>query len=207
MKGSIQFHRSANYYYVAWPDKGKVHCISRYKGLMCRDGAITGLSGKQMAERLLALMQADYENGTLNIDRWKGKIQSDVVPYLKQWLQEISKTVTPATAKDYRNSIKNHLAPWFDRNRVQLHEIQYDVLCRLLSDIKRTGKGKRNVLYCLRGCLDYAFKSNRIAVMPAFPEAKKYNVIEPKIKWLPEARQIKVIEAIPVEHQPIFWSA
>ena len=30
-------------------------------------------------------------------------------------------------------------------------------------------------------------------------------VVDPIIKWLPEARQIKVIKAIPDEHQPIFW--
>jgi integrase len=41
--------------------------------------------------------------------------------------------------------------------------------------------------------------------MPAFPEEKKYNIVDPVIRWLPEARQIKVIQAIPIEHQPIFW--
>ena len=41
--------------------------------------------------------------------------------------------------------------------------------------------------------------------MPLFPEAKKYNIIDPIIKWLPEERQLKVIKAIPEEHQPIFW--
>jgi hypothetical protein len=41
--------------------------------------------------------------------------------------------------------------------------------------------------------------------MPIFPEEKKYNIIDPIIKWLLEERQIKVIQAIPIEHQPIFW--
>ena len=34
---------------------------------------------------------------------------------------------------------------------------------------------------------------------------KKYNIVDPIIKWLPEEQQIKVINAIPEEHQPIFW--
>ena len=75
-----------------------------------------------------------------------------------------------------------------------------------INDINRTGKGKKNVMYCLRRCLVHAFKSNRIPAMPMFPEEKKYNIVDPIIKWLPEEqRQIKVIQAIPIEHQPIFW--
>jgi hypothetical protein len=78
-------------------------------------------------------------------------------------------------------------------------------LCRLLGDIKRTGKGRKNVMYCLRECLVHAFKSNRIPTMPMFPEENKYNIIDPIIQWLPEDRQIKVIKAIPEVRQPIFW--
>jgi hypothetical protein len=33
----------------------------------------------------------------------------------------------------------------------------------------------------------------------------QYNVVDPIIKWLPEERQVKIIKAIPEEHQPIFW--
>jgi len=158
-----------------------------------------------MAERLLSLMRADVENGTFRIEKWKGETPSDIIPYLGQWFEEDGDSWSPATKKDYKSSIKNHLIPWFKKNPYQLHEIQYDVLCRLLNDINRTGKGKKNVIYCLRRCLVHAFKSNRIPVMPVFPEEKKYNIVDPIIKWLPEERQMKVINAIPIEHQPIFW--
>ncbi len=40
------------------------------------------------------------------------------------------------------------------------------MLCNLLNDIKSTGKGKKNVIYCLRRCLVHAFKSNRLSTMP-----------------------------------------
>jgi integrase len=205
MKGSIQQHSKYKYFYVAWLDKDKLHTISRYKGFLCRDGEIAGTTGKQMAERLLSLMRADVENGTFRIEKWKGGQKSDLIPYLWKWLKEDGDTLSPATKKDYENSIKNHLIPWFKKNQYQLHEVQYDVLCRLLSDINRTGKGKKNVIYCLRRCLVHAYKSNRISAMPLFPEEKKYNIVEPIISWLPEERQIKVIRAIPEVHQPIFW--
>jgi len=205
MKGSIQQHSKYKYYYVAWSEKGKVHTVSRYKGFLCRDGEIAGMTGRQMAERLLLLMRADVENGTFRLEKWKGEAPSDIIPYLWKWLEEDGKSLSPATYKDYENSIKNHLTPWFQKNPYQLHELQYDVLCRLLNAINRTGKGKKNVMYCLRRCLLHAFKSNRIPTMPIFPEARKYNIIEPVIQWLPEDRQIKIILAIPEEHQPIFW--
>lgn len=67
------------------------------------------------------------------------------------------------------------------------------------------GKGKLNVLYCLRKCLDYAHKSGRIQSMPPFPERSMYGIVEPQIKWISEVRQIKIIQAIPEIHQPIFW--
>jgi integrase len=205
MRGSVQKHNKCNYFYVAWSEKGKLHTVSRYKGFLCRDGQISGMSGREMAERLLSLMRADVENGVFRIEKWKGEQKSDLIPYLRLWLDEEKKSLSPATQRDYENSIKNHLIPWFKKNQYQLHEIQYDVLCRLLNDINRTGKGKKNVIYCLRRCLVHAFKSNRIPTMPLFPEEKKYNIVDPIIKWLPEERQIKVIRAIPIEHQPIFW--
>src|SRR5664280_788954 len=142
-------------------------------------------------------MRADVENGTFRIEKWKGDTPSDIIPYLWKGFDEDGESWSPATKKDYKSSIKNHLTPWFTKNPYQLHEIQYDVLCRLLNDINRTGKGKKNVIYCLRRCLVHAFKSNRISAMPMFPEEKKYNIVDPIIKWLPEERQIKVIKAIP----------
>ncbi len=111
------------------------------------------MTGKEMAERLLSLMRADVENGTFRIEKWKGETPSDIIPYLWKWLEEDGGSLSPATHKDYENSIKNHLIPWFKLNHYQLHELQYDVLCRLLNDINRTGKGKKNVIYCLRRCL------------------------------------------------------
>jgi len=190
---------------VAWYEKKKLYTISRYKGFLCRDGEIAGMKGKDMAERLLSLMRADNENGTFRIEKWIRETPSDIIPYLKSWIDEDGKSLSPATRKDYENSIKNHLIPWFEKNPYQLHEIQYDVLCRLLNDIERTGKGKKNVLYCLRRCLVHAYKSNRIPAMPLFPEESKYGIVDPVIRWLPEERQIKVIQAISEEHQPIFW--
>jgi hypothetical protein len=115
MKGSIQKHNKYEYYYVAWLDKGKLHTFSRYKGFLCRDGQIAGMTGKEMALRLLALMRDDVENGTFRIEKWKQGTPSDIIPYLWKWLEEDGKSLSPATHKDYENSIRNHLIPWFEK--------------------------------------------------------------------------------------------
>jgi hypothetical protein len=41
--------------------------------------------------------------------------------------------------------------------------------------------------------------------MPAFPEKGDCKIVDPAISWIPEDRQMKIIEEIPVIHQPIFW--
>jgi hypothetical protein len=70
MLGSIQQHSKYKYFYVAWSENGKLHTISRYKGFLCRDGEIAGMTGRQMAERVLSLMRSDVENGTFRIEKW-----------------------------------------------------------------------------------------------------------------------------------------
>lgn len=199
MKGSIQYRKDRGVYYVAWyhaPHK-KHYRIYTYNGEF--------LYHEKVAEKLLACMQADVEKGIFRIEKYTRELPTDVIPYLWKWLDTVSPTLKPGTYKDYYNSIKNHLEPFFQVNPVQLHEIQYDVLFQLLNSIKRVGKGKSNVMYCLHRCLTYAWRSGRIQAVPPFPERKQYGIVEPTIMWMPEDRQIAVIEAIEPEHQPVFW--
>ena len=199
MKGSIHYRADRRVWFVSWyhqPD-GKSYRIYRYKGDLIYD--------KRIARKLLATMQGDYENGIFRIEKFTGHGWTDTIPYLYEWLDLIKDELSPATYKDYSNSIRNHLEPFFLSNPFQLHELQYDILRKLLNSIQREGKGKANVMYCLHACLTYSWKSRRIASMPAFPEKKLYRITEKTIQWLPEERQIKIIEAIPLEHQPIFW--
>jgi integrase len=209
MAGSVQYARHVKRYYVAWyqpvvvlqPDgttkkKGKVYKIYTYKGEF--------MYSQKTGDKLLALMESDVENGTFRIERYL-RGATDVVPYIRKWLETVSPTLSPATRKDYRNSIENHLAPFFEDKGVSLHEIEYDTLMELLGSIDREGKGRMNVIYCLHECLEYAVKSHRIARMPSFPERSKYQLVKTVIKWLPSPRQRAIIEAIPVDHQPIFW--
>lgn len=196
MKGSIHYREDRKRWFVRWYHQGKAYNIYRYNGEYLYD--------RRLADKLVSCMQADEERGVFRIEKYLYSA-TDVVPYLRKWLKAVAPTLSPATEKDYENSIENHLVPWFEKNTLMLHEIQYDVLCRLLNDIERSGKGKLNVLYCLRACLDFAWRSRRISSIPPFPKRKMYGIVERPIKWVGEDRQKVIIEAIPEIHQPIFW--
>lgn len=198
MKGAIGFAKNVSRYYVAWYDEtiGKTRKIWHYKGLHMRS--------RDLAEKLLAAMQGDVENGIFLIEKYIRNV-NDIVSYLRKWLEAIKSTISLGTFKDYNNSIENHLVPFFQTKIMQLQEIKYDTLMELLGTIQRDGKGKQNVMYCLHACLDYAWRSSRIPCVPPFPKKKAYNIVDPTIEWLPERRQKAVIGAIPLEDQPIFW--
>jgi integrase len=198
MKGSIGYAKHVKRYFVRWYDPAKKQTVKiyKYKGIY--------LETRKLAEKLLAAMQGDVENGAFRLEKFT-RGETDVMPYLRKWLESVKHTLTPATYKDYGNSIRNHLAPFFERKGICLHEIEYDILVELLGSINREGKGKLNVMYCLRACLDFAWRSRRIPAVPPFPQKKDYQIVERPIRWLPSARQEAVIRAIPEEHQPIFW--
>ena len=197
MKGSVLYRKDRGIWFVSWYDKNKQKPVKiyRYKGEY--------MYGKKIAEKLLALMQSDTENGTFRIEKYTGLGWTDTIPYLYEWLEATKEGYSPAGYKDYHNSIKNHLEPFFKEHQFQLHEIQYDVLLKLLNSIKREGKGKRNTMYCLRNCLTYAWMSKRIPAVPPFPKKKLYKIVEPEIEWLTEERQMAVINEVPEEHKPI----
>jgi len=199
MSGSIGFRNDRRVWYVNWWDKKqkKKVRIYRYKGEL--------MYHEKVARKLLSVMQSRVEDEIFRIEEFTGQQPTDVIPYMNVWLKDISPTLKPATIKDYDNSIKNHLGPFFKKHPIQLSEIQYDTLIQILNSIKRTGKGKQNVMYCLHACMDYAWRSGRIPQVPPFPKKKQYKIKEPQILWLPSERQEKVLNAIPKEHQPIFW--
>ena len=133
MKGSIHKH-IRGYFYVSWYDKKdrKNVPIYYYNGQKMYD--------RRLAEKCLACMQSDVERGIFRIERYKGKSQTDVIPYLSEWLEVEKPHLAPSTYKSYENIIRNHLTPWFEKNHIQLHEIQYDNLCRMLNDLQGSGK-------------------------------------------------------------------
>ena len=202
MSGSIHKRHDGKAYFVNWYDKttGIAHQIRRYKGDIIRH--------PRYAEKLLAVLQSDWENyqaglAPWRIERYTGKGWTDVIEYFEDWLKT-KKHKKPATIKGYESYFRNWIKPFFKKYPVMLHEIQLDTLNKLLDSIELTGKGKYNVMGCFRTFMDYAWRSNRIQEVPPFPKKEDYNLVTPSIKWLPTHRQMAIIDAIPEIHRPIF---
>ena len=87
---------------------------------------------------------------------------------------------------------------------MQLHEIGMR-RCGTLGRDRREGKRKTQCDVLSSCLLDFAWRSQRIVAIPPSPKKKNYNITENPIVWLPEARQKAVIEAMPLEDQPISW--
>jgi integrase len=96
-----------------------------------------------------------------------------------------------------------------------LVDVQLDTVTALLNFITsglsmkkgRTanrGKTAYNVVNALHSMMDYAWRSRRISQVPPFPRREDYGISTPVIRWLSEDRQMAVINAIPVEHRPVF---
>lgn len=205
MSGSIFFRKDRRQWSIAWFYKGKTYNISRYKGRLMHQTHPNKKKDQGFidAGRLLAQMQGDVESGTFRIEKYTGKAYTDVIPYFEQWLKTKEKK-KPATFKGYKSYFKNWIKPFFEKHPVQLHDIQLDTLDTLLDSIKLQPKGKHNVMMCLHAFLDYAWRSRRIFEIPPFPKKSDYGLVQPSIKWLPEDRQMAIIEAIPEIHRPIF---
>jgi integrase len=165
------------------------------------------LNGERMtratAYKLLSMMQGDVERGVFNIERYLSKT-SDVIAALDEWLDIVEGTMSPGTYSNYRGYLKHHLKPFFEKNPIMLHEVQLDVLTKLMKSIDLKPKGRWNVMQCFHVFLDYMVRCKRIVVVPPFPRKKEYGLKDPVIHWIPEDRQMAIINAIPERHQPIF---
>ena len=204
MKGSIYYRKDRGNWIVQWWHKehGKKYYIARYRGEL--------MYHRKIAEKCLAAIQADYEQYlqgliAFRIEKYTGKGWTDVIEYFQEWMKnQIEPKRKPATVKGYWTYFRRWINPFFTENPVMLHEIQLDTLNKLLNYIELSPKGKYNVMNCMHSFIDYAWRSRRIPEMPPFPRKEDYNLEQPVIKWLPEERQMKILEAIPEKDRPIF---
>lgn len=204
MKGSIYFRKDRGTFTVQWYHKEhhKRYLITRYNGEL--------MYHQKIAEKCLANIQTDYErylkgDSPFKIEKYTGKGWTDVLEYFQEWMEQVIEPKRkPATIKGYWSYYFNWIEPFFKANPILLHEIQLDTLNKLLNFIQLQPKGKYNVINCFHSFMDYAWRAKRIPEMPAFPRKEDYNLVDPIIKWIPEDRQMKIINAIPEEHRPIF---
>jgi hypothetical protein len=137
MKGSVCLRSEVKtpYWYVSWPVGRKRYKIAYYLGesepMFQTHPNENRDIGHQKAQKLLAMMQSDEERKCFRIEKYTGGKLTDVIPYLEQWLESRSKTLTPGGFIKYRTAVKNYLIPFFEEKSASVRPCL----------VKRTARG------------------------------------------------------------------
>ena len=157
----------------------------------------------RMAMRLQEMISIDIEKGVFAPERYKAAQPLNLENYAETWLVAKKPELSTATHYDYTNSIKRHVLPVLSNK--QLPDINYDDLRGLLNKIDRGPKGKKNVMDALKQLLRDAQRSGHIQQLPEFPKFKGVNrIVSPPIRYINQADQLLIVDAIPIKHRPIF---
>ena len=198
MKGKIGYDARMKRYYVSWyhaPNK-KTYKIWFYNGIP--------LDTKALAERLRANMQSDMDRGVFRIERYFEQ-RSEVEVFLDDWIRTVGPSLKPSTLANYKSNIEKHIKPFFQSSLAGLHEIDYMMLLQFAHSLDVESSTKYKVMRTLSTALKFAKKTNKLYSLPVFPSKQDLQMHDKPVIWIPESRQLKIIEAIPKEHQPIFW--
>ena len=198
-KGRVYYLKARNRYYVSWYHRGKEFKVYRQ---------INGdrLETKAEAEALLTIIRAEAVRGTLDIRRYV-KSYTDAGAYIVNWHKTKKDQWKPSTYRTYAGHIKNFIGPFFEVHPRDIADIRLDTLTDFLNWIPQhiAGSTKKGIFNCLHSAMDFAWRSERIRAIPPFPRNNEFGIVEPELKWMNEADQLKVLEKIEEKHKPIFY--
>lgn len=192
MGGSVHFDKQSKRWFISiyWESK-------RYK-IFRHPVTQEPFHAEKSAEKILDRIRSEIDYGEFYPKSYFPDSPLSISQYAIEWLQCID--VSPNTLKDYRSSVKNYIIPFFENKDIR--RIRYNDLVKFHKWIKRTDKGKYNVMSCLRTMLRYAWRNEDINKVPPFP---KLSYELPEIEYLSFEQQNKVIEQIPERDRPIFY--
>ncbi len=194
--GVVRYNPKCERYFVDLFWQGNRYRFYKYLGTIpCESESI--------ANRLLSDIRSEIDKGIFNPVRYKKGKPLHLAAYAEKWLEDIKATIATATYHDYKNSINNHIIPAIGSEF--LPDLNYQKIRNFQTSIKRSSKGKFNVMGCLRKMLKDAQLSGYISQVPQFPGFKgKEAIVQPRINWIEQEDQWKILEHIPLEDKPIF---
>jgi integrase len=206
MKGSITFEKNRKAYCVWWyvPEQRRSVPIRYYYGIK--------LYSRELAEKLLALIQGTYEKSQrgeclFRIENFIKGSSIDVVELFESWL-ETKKKLKPGGLSTYKSHFSTWIRPFFLTHQIALHEITLDVLHKLkrsLEDKDKKPKMVKNVMDTMRAFMTYAWRNGNIVTIPPFPLKSEYGLGQKDIRTVPRDVQFEIIRFIPAIHRPIFY--
>lgn len=206
MKGSIAYEERRKAYCVWWyvPAKKRSAPLRYYYGIK--------LYSRELAEKLLALVQGTYEKAQrgeciFRIENFQKGASVDVIELFGSWLQTKNK-LKPGGLSTYESHFRTWIKPFFLSHQIALHEVTLDVLHKLKRSVEERGrepKMVKNVMDSMRAFMSYAWRNGSIAAVPPFPLKSEYGLGEKNIPTVPREVQFEIIKLIPEVHRPIFY--
>lgn len=186
-----------------WIVRGKWQGTRLYFSRVSTANGMVPCETQRMAIRLQEMISIEIEKGTFDPARYKASKPLTLKNYAEKWLVLKKLEVATATHYDYSNSLNRHAIPVLGDK--YLPEINYDDLRELMHKIMRSPKGKKNVLDALKQLMKDAQRSGHIPQVPEFPKfTGKNKIVEPPIRYISQADQMRIIDSIPIKHRPIF---
>jgi hypothetical protein len=217
LSGRVKFDpkRGSNGRYEVWfynPDSKRTDVLRRNT-----DG--TFLETEAMANRLLSIIQGDYERRNtvpFKLSKYKSKTKSKsksgqgITDFINLYIEKGADHMAPGGSSSAISRLRTWVIPFFEPMGILLHEISTEKLLQLAISIPRAHKTRKNVLYDFKACLDYAVITGKLKACPQMPKQKFYKKkgdITPEektIETIPRWKQFQILAAIPVVDQPLF---
>jgi len=192
MKGSCHYDKKAKRWFVQIYWEGLKHRFWKHPQ--------TGepFWARKSANKQLNRIRTEVDEGYFNPKFWKPDSPMSVAIYATEWLEIIS--VSRKTHSDYKTSVNKYIIPFLGNKDIRA--IRHADLVKFYRWIKRSAKGKYNVMSTLRTMLRFAWRNEDIQSVPPFP-ILTYEL--PEIDYLEFDQQEKVLAKIPLSDRPIFY--
>lgn len=194
--GKVRENKQRGAWYVDINWEGKRHHIYQ----MPVSGGFVTCTSKANATELRSIINSEIERGIFNPARYKTAKPMHLSAYADRWLERIESSISSVTMHDYKNSLKNHILPFLGNE--YLPDISSDKLKDFCNQIRRSAKGKKNVLGCLHKLMSDAYDSGHITKMPKFPTV---SIGKKAIIWIDSEDQKIILDSIPPEDRYIFY--
>jgi integrase len=166
-----------------------------------KDGHL--LDSYKRAHRLLESIRKNIDDKIFSItDYLPGEIEQFRGNKLSnKWYDaKLSQNLSPGHLKKVKQYIEKYFSPFFnnlDCRQLRTYHIE-DFLTQLPDYSTKT---KKNIMIMLKNFCNWLFKRETLLRMPQFPTLSPS---EPPIHWIDKEQQLQLLDAIPLNHRPIF---
>lgn len=189
MTGSYHWHEPAKRFYVS-----VYHDRKRYKIWKYNDLPILHC---KIAEKLVNKIRAEKDDGTFDIRSYLPESPLNIKAYSEIWLKASPSCAN--TKRVHRSAINKAVTLIGD---IDIRTITFSKLSTMQQEMSGSVKWKNSVLIALKAMLHFALKDGSIKQLPPFPSLEAYQ--SDAVEYLTFKEQQRVIDAMPVEHRPVF---